>query len=402
MGMARTRGDEGGVALPMALVALALLTSLMLALASLAQVEPVIAANHVLGSQARTLAESGLELALWALATPASAGGAAPPAPAGAPFDGGTFFGLGPGGFTVEIAAHPGGDPHRRTVTSVGWAPTNSATDPRPRAHRRVVVDVAAIPPLGRQAPCALCVRGGLEVSGSVTIDGRNADAGCGGDTKHGALSTQATTLAGGPTLAGGAGPGDQHRPVADLERVTLSPAALEALRTLAWRNGTYYGPGFPRGGPVSDGGSTWSGRIAFDASTPLRDGVVFVDTTDGRHVAGAADAATLAGVRLDATAVVTPPGVFRGWIVVNGSLDVTGGVHVRGVVYTVDTLGYRATGVPARIDGLVVSLNVRDAGPARLEASGGGALALVFDCAAVAGPVPAGVVPLPGTYREE
>ena len=67
--------DERGVALPMALMSLALLTTLMLALASLSRTEPVIAANHLRGSQARTLAESGIEYALWALSNPDHPGG---------------------------------------------------------------------------------------------------------------------------------------------------------------------------------------------------------------------------------------------------------------------------------------------------------------------------------------
>ena len=44
-GMRRLQ-DERGVALPMALMILLLLTTLMLAFAVLSQTEPVIAANH--------------------------------------------------------------------------------------------------------------------------------------------------------------------------------------------------------------------------------------------------------------------------------------------------------------------------------------------------------------------
>jgi Tfp pilus assembly protein PilX len=87
--------DARGVALPMALVTLALLTSLMLALASLAQLEPIIALNHVQGSQARSLAESGLEYALWALArqsAPADPPSPSPARSAGADLDGRAFI----------------------------------------------------------------------------------------------------------------------------------------------------------------------------------------------------------------------------------------------------------------------------------------------------------------------
>jgi hypothetical protein len=400
--------DEQGVALPMALITLALLTSLMLAFASLSQTEPIIAANHLRGSQARTLAESGVELALWALANPSSPGGLPSPwpgDPAGAPFDGRTFVPFGSlGGFTVKVVNHAEGDPNRRTITAVGWMPTNSVTDARPKAHRTVSVDVVAIPRLGVRAPCALCVRGALNVTGNVAIDGRNRDPTCGDDVKYGTFTRDATTIVGPAVLSGGAGASAQNQPAADFGAVTLSPAALDALKTLAWRNGTYYGPGFPRGGTVSDGRASWSGRIVFDAATPLPDGVVFVDTTDGRNVQGDGRVATtLAEARLDPSALTARDGVFRGWIVVNGSIELVGGATVRGLVYAVDGLSYQATSA-GRIDGLAVSLNVRETTPARVDASAGGGLAVTFDCehAAGSGFVPRAFIPILGTYRED
>src|SRR5882672_9189977 len=97
-GIRTTITNERGVALPMALITLVLLTTLMLAFAVLSQTEPVIAGNQLRVSQARSLAESGFEYAVWAL----TAGNvAAPPAgtianpmpssPAPAPFNGATF-----------------------------------------------------------------------------------------------------------------------------------------------------------------------------------------------------------------------------------------------------------------------------------------------------------------------
>src|SRR5436190_11163207 len=93
----RVTTNERGVALPMALITLVLLTTLMLAFATLSQTEPVIAANQLRTSQARALAESGFEYAVWALSNGNTPIGVARPAgtlanplassPAPAPFD---------------------------------------------------------------------------------------------------------------------------------------------------------------------------------------------------------------------------------------------------------------------------------------------------------------------------
>src|SRR5712691_8022222 len=61
--------DERGIALPMAMIVMAILTSLMIAFAVLATSELQIAGNQMASAQARALAESGLERALWALTT---------------------------------------------------------------------------------------------------------------------------------------------------------------------------------------------------------------------------------------------------------------------------------------------------------------------------------------------
>jgi hypothetical protein len=398
--------DERGVALPLALMTLVLLSALMLAFASLSRTEPVIAANQLRVSQARALAESGVEYALWALSNPTQPAGLPSPLPQAAPppFDGRTFLAQGPlGGFTVAVANDPGGDPHRRTISATGWAPSHHATDARPRAHRKVTVDVVVVPRLGRWAPCALCVRGPLTVTGNVAIDGRSRHPDCGEDTKYGTFTRDTTTVTGPVAISGGAGASAQHQPAAAFEPLTLSPAALEALKTMAWRNGTYYGPGFPGGGTVSDGQASWAGRIVFDASRPVPDGVVFVDTTDGSNVdPSSGGLATLAHARL-ADGAFAGDGIFHGWFVVNGSIEFAAGLNVRGLVYAVDGLAYQAAGA-GRIEGLAVSLNIGETSAASLETVGGGELTVTFDCehALAGGLVPAGFLPIPGTYREE
>src|SRR5215470_10374493 len=107
----KTITNERGVALPMALGTLVVLTTLMLAFAVLSQTEPVIAANQLRVSQARAQAESGFEYAVWALGAgnvPAPPAGTIanpmPSSPAPAPFNGTVFKSAGTtGGFLVTV-----------------------------------------------------------------------------------------------------------------------------------------------------------------------------------------------------------------------------------------------------------------------------------------------------------
>ena len=395
------------MALSLALLALVLLTPIMLAFAMLGDTELVIAANQMRASQARALAESGFEYGVHALSRAILVEDpgrllSGPVAPA--PLDGRTFVALGrTGGFTVRADHAASGDPQVRIVTSVGWTPTDNPTDPRAKAHRRITAEVVAIPHPGVRAPCALCVNGALTLSGNVAVDGANGDRACGDDNKYGVVSRDETTSVGPVALSGGAGPLAQRRPAGDLDAVTFSPAVLDALKSLARRNGSYFGPGFPTGGRTSDGRATWSGRIVFDASNPLPDGVVFVDTTDGRPVdAQASTFSTLAGVRVGAGAVAPPAEAFRGWLIVNGSLEIGAGTAMRGLLYALDSLTYQADGA-GTLEGLAVALNVQNALGGRIEPTGGGSMRVRFDCghAGAAELVPHGFRLARGSYRE-
>ena len=209
---------ERGVALPMALLALALLTTLMLAFAAMSQTEPVIAGNQLRVSQARALADSGVEHAVWALTTgnvlpgnPLPAGALAnplPSSPAAAPFNGVAFTVAGVnGGYTVQVTTpDPANRPLRRDIVAVGWTPTNSLIDTRTKAHRRIAVTVQALPDLALNAPCVLCVRGDVAVSGSSLVDSRT-DGDCGSGTpKFGAYTAGGLSQGGSSNIKGQAG----------------------------------------------------------------------------------------------------------------------------------------------------------------------------------------------------
>ena len=65
--LARRHGSEAGIALPMTLILMMLVTALTVAFLAFTSAEPVIASNQMANAQARAIAESGIERALWAL-----------------------------------------------------------------------------------------------------------------------------------------------------------------------------------------------------------------------------------------------------------------------------------------------------------------------------------------------
>jgi hypothetical protein len=89
--------------------------------------------------------------------------------------------------------------------------------------------------------------------------------------------------------------------------------------------------------------------------------------------------------------------------IVVAGSLNITGAVRVRGIVYAATTVTYSAAG-SSQIDGAVISQNVRDTSSTTIDPSGGGNAAINFNCGYVSNPggqMPQTFTVQPGSYRE-
>jgi type II secretory pathway component PulK len=65
-----TAADQRGVALPMAMLALLVLLTLVVGFTILSTTEPIIATNQLMVAQARAMAESGMERAIWGLSNP--------------------------------------------------------------------------------------------------------------------------------------------------------------------------------------------------------------------------------------------------------------------------------------------------------------------------------------------
>src|SRR2546426_7292142 len=174
------RKDERGLALPMAVLLLLVLTSLMLAFVSLAQTEPMIAKNHLMATQARAQAEAGFERAVWALSQGAIAQDQAAPIPAYAidpaslpgngsvapnPYDGSFYLISGvTGGFEVTVTRTGLND---RLVAAIGYAPGNTGPT---RSRRRIEATVERLPDMALNAPCALCVKGDVAIGGNSAV----------------------------------------------------------------------------------------------------------------------------------------------------------------------------------------------------------------------------------------
>jgi hypothetical protein len=368
----------------MALWALLLLLTLAMLFIALGSSEPVISSNHLRAAQARGLAEAGLEQAVWAL----SNGALAVPASgviAPSPYDGLAFLPLtnATGGFTVRVVGVSAGEV---SVDTEGWTPTVGratvagfdATDTRTKAHRKVLATLVKLPDFALSAPCALCVKGDLEVRGSAMIDAR-ADTSCG--AKYGVTASGAVCVGGG-SCSGNSGAiyggvdgnaaanqaSDYQATVAPstFDAMTLAPAQLEALRAMARTQGTYY-----------------SGATTFNAGhqVPSAASVVFVDgnvTMSGDPYAG---------------------GVFTGWFIVIGSATVNGNGTLNGLLYTTDDVS--SSSGNNTINGLVIAQNATNT--SGIDTSAGGNMTITFDCnyARGANRLPRQWFAKPGSYRE-
>ncbi len=379
--------DERGAALPLAVITLVLLSSLILGLSVMSATEPTIAANQLRTAQARALAEAGLEQALWALANPESPNGLPDPLPATVPppYDGSRLIvvaagGAPLGGFRLAVVA--GTAQNERDVLSVGWTPTDDNGDIRLKAHQRIAGTLWRLRVPAESAPCALCVRGDLDITDQVTVDAR-ADPRCG--AKRAAWSSGAVRVAPSAKVWGADGDdtpneaGDyvQAQPADAALAWNFTDADLLALKRLARSHGSYY-----------------RGSVVFDPSRPAPDGLVFVDTLSGAPLTDATPPAELARAEIRG-------GAFRGWLIVAGSLEISGDARVRGLAYAQDSFAYRGA-APGSIEGQVVTAGVRG-GSASLSRTGGGS-SVTFDCAAAAagdGTVPKGWMLKAGSYRE-
>jgi hypothetical protein len=411
--------DERGVALPMAMIVLVLLTTLMVAFGLLARTEPVIAHNQQRTSQALAHAEAGFERGVWALSqgviAPGTAGSLADPlpVPTPAPYDGTVFIANGTtGGYLVTVTAPDVVNfPNQRRITSVGWTPTNAVADTRTKSHRQVQAIVERLPAFDKDSPCALCVKGDVSVGGNALVDGTAyVTPTC--PRRKGAVVSGALARSGSAELRGddNSTPNEdgtdylQNASADTFKNIELDAGNMKVLRDLAKKNGTYFGPGYPNGTPA--GSPPYTGAVTFNSSNKVKNGIVFVDTVSGNDIPkdiAQQNPADFATVDIHGNPFVS--GDFTGWLIVNGSLAISGNMQVNGLVYAVNDLTYNGTGTGAII-GLAVSTNVRDITATSIssyDSTTTGNSRIKFNCDNLKPPAnaPIGYALVPGTYRE-
>ncbi|MBI2160435.1 MAG: pilus assembly PilX N-terminal domain-containing protein [Candidatus Rokubacteria bacterium] len=403
--------DEQGVAFPMAMIVMAILSALMAAFAVLATSEPQIASNHMASTQARALAETGVERALWAL----SAGMRATP-PSGAlttdattgnlipssvtPFyDGSTFVSVrSVGGFKVTVA--DGAASNEKVVTAVGYVPN----DTNPIAIKKVTAVVMSMKWINPM--CGVCAGGEnppgstteIKVGGTATVNGSTSVQGttpagsyCSGVTPTSAVGSNGpVTTIGGPNLYAPAG-GSTTQPGATFpSSMVLSDADMAILKSIAKARGTYY-----------QGNQTWT--------SPPPNGLIFVDTPSGNPLCAASGSPPGCTAASPSSDLITVDihgnwsGGWSGWLVVAGTIQISGQVTLNGLVYAQNDVNLNGIG-GGSITGAVISTNRVDTTSSTVADSGDtGNAPLIYNCPAVrdGGGSLDKWWTKPGTYRE-
>jgi hypothetical protein len=387
----RIVSDQRGAALPMALFAMAILTTLIIAFSIMASTEPLIANNQHTVAQARAIAESGIERATWALNHDTHADGLPDPLPGTvpAPYNGSAPVDVAlstgtVGVFRVTVTA--GAASNERNIVAVGSIPNDAS----PRARQRIQVTVIKfqIP----DPPAALSVRGELQVGGNTLIDSRG-DGSCG--NKPGTYTTGTTTiLDASADVYGRDGNNDENQdtdmlqgqPTNTFDNYLLSDSDMAALKAYAKSQGTYY-----------------QGTVEFSSSNRMPNGVIFVDTTSGNPITASSDPSDMANLTIHGNAPLSADGIFHGWLIVNGSLQISGNFQMWGYGYVMNDLTYTGTGT-GQIVGAMLSRNIRDTSSTTIDTNTGGNASILYDCAKArdgGGAVPRTFSVKAGTYRE-
>jgi Tfp pilus assembly protein PilX len=390
--LVRRHGSEAGIALPMTLILMALITSLTVAFLAFTSAEPVIASNQMANAQARALAETGVERALWALSkgetTPAASGALADPlpAPVPAPYDGSQWVAVGVGEFKVTVTN--GAATNERNITAVGYVPNH--TNPVAIKKIQTTVTHVKIP----TPPCALCAGGEqpagtntqIQVGGSASITASTSNGAvyCAGSTPSAAAYAQGTINTNGhPAITGPAGGSGilQNQPNSNFTNFLFSDADINTLKALAKANGTYY-----------QGSQTWT--------SPPPNGIIVVDTPSGNPLTNSSPSSDLITVDIHGNWGASG---WTGWLVVAGSIHVSGNVTMSGLIYAQNDIDLHGAG-GGSLTGAIVSTNRVDTSSTNVDTDDVGNAPITYNCPVVqngGGAVPVNWFLKPGTFRE-
>jgi hypothetical protein len=388
----RCGGSEAGIALPMTLILMALITSLTVAFLAFTSAEPVIAANQMANTQARAIAESGVERALWALSkgttNPGFGGSLVDPLPnpVPAPYNG-TYVANGVGGFKVTVVTGPGAN--ERTITSVGYVPN----DTNPVAIKKIQTVVTHIPIIN--PPCAVCAGGeappgastNIQVGGSASISAaagaNNANYCAGMATPTAAAYSQGTVSTNGTpnlTAPSGGSPTATNQAPENFTPFILTNDDMAMLKSLAKANGTYY-----------KGNQTWT--------EPPPGGIIFVDTPSENVLTANSPSSDLITVDIHGNWSAG----WNGWLVVAGSIQISGNTTLNGLIYAQNDVTLHGSGGGA-ITGAVISTNRVDTQSTNIDTDDIGNAPISYNCPAIqdgGGTIPRNWFVKPGTYKE-
>ena len=370
---------------------LSLLTTLTLAFLALTASTSTIAMDQMMNVQARAIAESGVERAIWALtkgeSTPSAIGTLADPLPnpVPAPFDGSQYVATGVGGFIVTVA--PGGAVNERVIISVGYVPDNV----NPIVVKRIQTLVTKVKFL--DPPCAICAGGEnppgtssqIQIGGSALINASTASGAqyCAGVTPAAAAYAQGSIGTDGHASLTAPPDGTAiaaNQPASSFAPFLFTDSDMVLLKSLARANGTYY-----------QGNQTWT--------SPPPNGIIFVDTPSGNPFTSTSPTGDIIGVDIHGNWSAG----WSGWLVVAGSVQISGNITMTGLVYAQNDVTMHGAG-GGSLNGAVISTNRMDTSATIVDSDDIGNVPLTYNCPAVrsgGGTIPQGWFVKPGTFRD-
>ncbi|HKF67349.1 MAG TPA: pilus assembly PilX N-terminal domain-containing protein [Vicinamibacterales bacterium] len=389
--LVRRHGSEAGIALPITLILMALITSLTVAFLAFTSAEPVIASNQMANAQARAIAESGVERALWALSKgetlPSPVGALADPlpAPVPAPYDGSTYVPVGFGEFKVTVTN--GVATNERNITAVGYVPDH--TNPIAIKKIQTTVTHVKIP----TPPCAICAGGEqppgtstqIQIGGSASITASTSNGAtyCAGSVPAAAAYAQGTINTNGNPSITGPSAGSafaQNQPNSSFTSFLFTDNDFATLKALAKANGTYY-----------QGSQTWT--------SPPPNGIIVVDTPSGNPLSSSSPSSDMVTVDIHGNWSAG----WSGWLVVAGSVWISGNAQLTGLVYAQNDITLHGNG-GGFVTGAVVSTNRVDTSSTNIDTDDTGNAPVSYNCPAVqsgGGSVPINWFVKPGSFRE-